>query len=89
MPTFQILDNPIRIKCLLCDRISYGWEAINRRYCGFCNTFHADEIQRQWYVEQIDYLADWLIEEDIDEFRELVKEMEQWREQKNGMIRWS
>ena len=45
--TYELLYNGTAIKCLLCQRISYHFEDVARRYCAFCCRFHDDHTARR------------------------------------------
>lgn len=44
--TFEIFDNPPRIKCLECNRTSYSREDVRQKYCVGCDKFHDDYKKR-------------------------------------------
>jgi len=48
MQTYQILDKPARIRCLLCQYVSPEPEDVLRRYCPRCQRLHVrvrDDVQ--------------------------------------------
>jgi hypothetical protein len=79
--SYQILQNPPRIKCFECGFISPHPGDIKYKFCANCSKFHEKEADSSWLSEQMSTLAKCLEEQNPENFQQLVEAVKAWNKE--------